>query len=217
MESTESLLQQLLNQLEPDVQSKVLQVVKATGLSETDPIFLILIATSTIQVLIEEAPGHLRQTYEVCHQQVMTDLKGYEKAASRGIEARLADAVQEIIRKAKASQKEPQWKVFFSAGAMTLLVLFAGVFAGTQWEKQGQAIARQQGNLTIEEAQALDWALSPQGQYAQQLLLWNDSIQGGECQAQVKKLGIRLRYGGLTANNGFCFLWVVPPEKREFQ
>jgi hypothetical protein len=217
MQNSETLLQQLLKTHDADVQSRVLQVVKATGISENDPIFLLLVATSTVQVLIQEAPDHLKQTYEFFHQQMMADIKGYEKAAARGIEARLADAVQEVIRKAKAAEKEPHWKVFGITGLMTLMVLFTGVVAGYSMSAAGRVTFRQQGNLSLEEAQALDWALSPEGQYARQLLLWNDSLMGGQCQAQVQHLNIRLQYGSLTARNGFCFLWVQPPEKREFQ
>jgi hypothetical protein len=217
MQNPETFLQQLLQSHNPDVQARVLQVVKTMGIAESDPIFLLLIATATVQVMIEDAPDHLKQTYAVCHQQVMADIKDYEKAAAQRVEMQLADAVQDVIRKAKAAEKEPGWKVFGFCGCISLAILFAGIFAGLGWSASQRVSFRSQGDLTLEEAQALDWALSPEGEYARQLLLWNDSLVGGECQAQVKRLDVRLRYGSLTARNGFCFLWVVPPEKREFQ
>jgi hypothetical protein len=217
MQTSETLLQQLLKNHDPDVQARVLQVVKTMGIAESDPIFLLLIATATVQVFVKDAPDQLKATYAACHQQVMVDLHDYEKAAAKGVEMRLADAVQDVIRQAKASEKEPGWKVFGLFGVITLLVMLVGVLAGRGMSEAERVSFRQQGNLTLEEAHALDWALSPEGQYARQLLLWNDSLMGGECQAQVSRLNVRLRYGSLTARHGFCFLWVVPPEKREFQ
>jgi hypothetical protein len=217
MQNPETFLQQLLQSHSPDVQARVLQVVKTMGIAESDPIFLLLIATATVQVMIEDTPDHLKQTYRVCHQQVMADIKDYEKAAVKGVEMRLADAVQDVIRKAKASEKEPGWQVFGFFGVITLLVMLVGVWAGRGISEAERVSFRQQGKLSLEEAQSLDWAMSPEGQYARQLLFWNDSLMGGECQAQVKRLDVRLRYGSLTARNGFCFLWVVPPDKREFQ
>jgi hypothetical protein len=238
---SENLLQELLSQHEPDVQAKILEITRRTGINQNDPIFLLLLGTSTIQVLLKTAPKELKQTYEYCHQQVIGHLDQYEKAACRGIEAQVAAMAERLLKKvgeaeeeanpktseptAKASQSEgffsqlkQNWAPLLVGSGTMLIVLAAGIFSGIGWEKHAQeqigldpAGKRQ---LTKPEAEALIWATSPDGQYAKQLMGWNDSLRGGQCQKLVEGLGIEMRYGTQKAKRGYCFVWVVPPEQR---
>jgi hypothetical protein len=241
---SENLLQELLSQHDPDVQTTILEITRKTGITPNDPIFLLLLGTSTIQVLLKTAPQELKQTYEYCHQQVIGHLEQYEKAACRGIEAQVASMAERLVKKGgEAEVKEevnpktseptdeaPQKRDFFSKlkqnwaplliGSGTMLIMLsAGILSGIIWEKYANAqvgldpIGKRQ--LTKPEAEALIWATSPDGQYAKQLMGWNDSLRGGQYQQLVDGLGIEMRYGTQKAKRGFCFLWVVPPEQRE--
>jgi hypothetical protein len=210
-------MNQLLEKLDPAMQAEVLGIVKASGFSEQDPIFALLLATSTLQVLVLQAPQALRQSYEHCHGQVLSQLKDYEKTAAQGIQNHLSASVKDLIRQANLKTKEPTWKAIVIISAATLAVFAVGCLAGWAWEGRQQAIARSQGKLTLAEEQALDWAMSEEGQYAQNLIHWNDSLQDGSCQVQVKNLGVTLQYGKAIARSGFCFAWVKPPSKRVFQ
>jgi hypothetical protein len=210
-------LNQLLDKLAPDVKAEVLEIVKASGFSEQDPIFSLLLATSTLQVLVLQAPQAIRQSYEHCHGEILSQLKDYEKAAARGIQNHLSASVKDLIRQANLKTKEPTWKAIAIISAATLTVFAVGCLSGVTWASRQHAIAREQGKLTPPEQQALDWAMSEEGQYAQNLMRWNDSLQDGSCQVQVKNLGITLQYGKAIARSGFCFAWVKPPNERAFK
>jgi len=72
--------------------------------------------------------------------------------------------------------------------------------------------------LTIEEAALLNWAQSPEGQQARELMRWNSGLlDDRSCEQDVQRLGVTLELQGKSARSGFCTLWVVPPEKRRFE
>jgi len=210
-------LHQLLDKLEPDIKADVLGIVQASGFSEQDPLFSLLLATSTLQVLVLKAPQDIKQSYEYCHGQVLSQLKDYEKAAARGIEKQLSASVNDLIHKANLKTKEPALMAFALMGAMTLAVFAVGFLSGQQWGDGQRSLLRAQGQLTQPELKALEWAISDEGKYAQDLMRWNDSLRDGSCQLQVKGLGITLQYGRAIAQSGFCFAWVKPPNQREFK
>jgi hypothetical protein len=212
-----SRLHQLLATLDPAMRSNVLDIVHASGVSEQDPIFSLLLATSTLQVLILKAPQELKQSYEYCHGQVLSQLRDYEKAAARGIEIQISASVNEVIRKANLKTKEPTLIAFVLIGVITLAIFTVGFMSGYQLGDGQQTRLRSQGQLTPSEQRSLDWAISEEGQYAQNLMRWNDALRDGSCQVQVKDLGITLQYGRAIAHSGFCFAWVKPPEQREFK
>ena len=69
--------------------------------------------------------------------------------------------------------------------------------------------------LTIEEAALLDWARSPEGQQARELMRWNSALlDDRSCEREVERLGVTWELQGKSAHSGFCTLWVVPPEQR---
>jgi hypothetical protein len=53
-------LHQLLEKLDPAMRAEVLGIVRASGFSEQDPIFSLLLATSTRQVLVLKAPQDIK-------------------------------------------------------------------------------------------------------------------------------------------------------------
>jgi hypothetical protein len=212
-----SLMQQLLEQHDADVQARILQIVNHLNLDENDPVFLLMLSISTVQALVEVAPNELKQTYQYCHQQLLSDLDKYEKAASRGVEAKIAQMAEEIVRKAGASKSLVTLKSVVLAALASSLVLGLGILSGAALsERKYQADPAGRRLLTTEQIDALEWAMSKPGRYARQFLHWNDSVLNGECRAQVKGLNVTLQYGSRIAIDGFCFVWVVSPEKRRF-
>jgi len=210
-------LHQLLDKLEPDMKADVLGIVQASGFSEQDPIFSLLLATSTLQVLVLKAPQELKQSYEYCHGQVLSQLRDYEKAAARGIEKQLSVSVNELIHKANMKSQEPTLMAFGFMGVMTLAVFAAGFLSGSHWGSGQQRLLRAEGKLTLPEQQSLDWATSKEGKYAQDLMRSNDALQDGSCEMQVKGSRVTLQYGNSIAESGFCLTWVKPPKERKFK
>jgi hypothetical protein len=212
-----TLLEQVLKDQEPAVRAEILAIAKASKLADNDPIFSLMLAIGAVQVLVLRAPNDLKQTYNNCHMQVLNELREYEQAAARGVEQQISKAAHELINKARASVTEPTWRTFLLVGCMTLSIFGTGWWTGKTMGEEYRAAARSQGQLTPLEQNALDWATSDEGEYAQKLLRWNDSLIGGTCQSEVKDIGIRMQYGSAIARDGFCFVWVVPPEQRNLK
>lgn len=217
---TTSLLDQLLGKVDDKAEAKILRIVNAFGIDRNDSLFLLLLANSSVQVLLEQAPNQLQQTFEFANQKALDKVEDYEQAARRGIERQVAEAVKELIQKAGASKAQVTAKSLISAGAIAFGLIAVGLFGGwgfSQWQQstiaQDPTGPRQ---LTLDEAEALDWALSSEGQYARQLVTWNEDLIGGECQQQVSELGLTIQMGSRQAKSGFCLLWTQPPAEREF-
>lgn len=220
--TSHSLFDRVMRQEDnPEVRRRILAIVNETHMQEDDPTFLLLLATGRLELLLERAPRELSQTFENAHQQILGKLDGYEKAARRGVEHQVAQMASEAGKSGGGKPaKSPSW--FAVAGGVGLLMIGFILGAGAMKFQQSQVIyapgeARQ---LTLDEANALQWATSDEGQYARDLVDWNEDLLGGECQEQVEGLvdeqGLTIQMGTKYARNGFCLVWTVPPNEREF-
>lgn len=217
---TTTVLDQLLGKVDEKAANKILRIVNAFGIDRNDSLFLLLLANSSVQVLLEQAPNQLQQTFEFANQKALDKIEDYEQAARRGIERQVAEAVQELVKKTGASKAQVTVKSLISAGAIAFGLIVIGLAGGwgySQWQRS-QVVQDPSGprQLTLNEAEALDWALSDAGQYARQLVTWNEDLLGGECQQQLQDLDITIQMGTQQAKSGFCLLWTQPPDQREF-
>lgn len=81
----------------------------------------------------------------------------------------------------------------------------------------GVAIALQLPQMSEAQSEQAAWANSREGQFAQSLMRWNNhKLSNLQCLKEVKRLNVTLSMDGRPATTGFCAVWVVPPEKREF-
>ena len=72
--------------------------------------------------------------------------------------------------------------------------------------------------MVLDEAQALQWAMSQEGRLARNLMKWNQGwLNDGKCEELASDLGIKLTLNGKLAQNGFCVLWVKPPQQIKFE
>ena len=170
-----------------------------------------------------------------------------EIASAAALEAhsdKITDAANIVIKKAAFT------KIGHDAIALSLAAfyIFLSISLGTAlglaiphiWKRQPPELdpkgARQ---LTLEEAKALEWAMSEvgisarnnpslvqwatstQGQYASELMGWNQVLltkRGGKflCERDAQKLGVVLRLEGRETKTGFCTLWVRSPSERRY-
>ncbi|AFZ38079.1 hypothetical protein Sta7437_4621 (plasmid) [Stanieria cyanosphaera PCC 7437] len=170
-----------------------------------------------------------------------------EIASEAALEAhsdKITDAANIVIKKAALT------KIGHDAVALTkaAFYIFLSVSLGTAlglaiphiWKTSSPELdpkgARQ---LTLEEAKALEWAMSDvgksarnnpelvqwatstQGQYARELMGWNQVLltkRGGKflCEKDAQKLGVVLRLEGRETKTGFCTLWVRFPSERRY-
>lgn len=219
---TEALLDKILRQHDsPRIRENILEIVNATGVRENDPVFLLLVGTGKLQGLLETGPEQIKQTFEYAHQQIIGKLEDYEQAARRGVENQVAQMANQAIAKAGKSKAQITAQALIGGGIAALLLIAIGAAMGFAWFKTTTRLAPGGPvQLTLKQAEALEWAISKEGLYARQIVTWNEDLLGGECQAQIQQFidqeGLTIQYGARKARRGLCLLWIVSPEKREY-
>ena len=216
-----SLLEEIVNkQGEPEAKAVIRSLAQATGLSENDPLFLLLIGLSPVGITLEKSPNVIKQTFLQCHNQLKRELQDYEKMATQGIEHEIATSVRVLLKKTEVSKAQVTLKSLIGAGAIVLALVSVGLLGGFGISQKQVAAQRLDPSgavqLTLEEANAMTWAMSPEGQYAKTLLSWNEDLLAGQCQQQVNELGVTIQVGARKAKSGFCLVWTEPPEKRKY-
>jgi len=216
--------------------AKVYEIVIQTGLDPEDPAFLLLIATGRLELLLEESPNELEALFdqwaESIHAQLQNYREGlehYERAAVKAQEKAIAQSVQALIQKAAIDKFLHSINAISIAAGAFLLLLAGGLGWGlgmgwTTWQQARVEYAPgKPRQLTLEEATALKWATSSQGQFARNLMSWNQTLLARQgfsrsrlCEQDAKQLGITLELEGRKAKSGFCTLWIVPPNQRKF-
>ena len=216
-----SLLEEIVNkQGEPEAKAVIRSLAQATGLSENDPLFLLLIGLSPVGITLEKSPNIIKQTFLQCHNQLKRELQDYEKMATQGIEHEIATSVRALLHKTETSKAQVTLKSLVGAGAIALALVSVGLLGGFGISQKQVAAQRLDPSgavqLTLEEANAMDWAMSSDGQYAKTLLSWNEDLLAGQCPSQVSELGVTIQVGNRKAESGFCLVWTEPPEKRKY-
>ena len=216
-----SLLEEIVNkQGEPEAKAVIRSLAQATGLSENDPLFLLLIGLSPVGITLEKSPNIIKQTFLQCHNQLKRELQDYEKMATQGIEHEIATSVRKLLEKTEISKAQVTLKSLVGAGVIALALVSLGLLGGFGISQRQIAAQRLDPSgavqLTLEEASAMTWAMSPDGQYAKTLLSWNEDLLAGQCQSQVNELGVTIQVGVQKAKSGFCLVWTEPPEKRQY-
>lgn len=215
----EPLATKMLEAEKPENRNLVLAEVAASGIKESDPVFMATLAIVTAKVVVEQTPKELRQTFTECLASTRDELSGYEKVAMAGIKHEVSKTVDQLVAEAIAKGSEAKnvvtYKSLIGAGAMALGLLLVGALGGMsalRWFAQ-----MDNRGLTAAEVTALDFGQSKEGRFAQQLLEWNPDLLNGECESRAQDLGaITIGDGTRKATSGYCFVWRQPPDKREF-
>jgi hypothetical protein len=71
--------------------------------------------------------------------------------------------------------------------------------------------------LSEQEMRLLRWAKSAEGELAYNIMEWNWKLSNLQCREEAARLGVTLDVNGELAESGFCTIWVVPPEQRQFR
>lgn len=214
--------------------AKVYEIVIQTGLDPEDPAFLLLIATGRLELLLEESPKELEALFDQWSETIYAQLQNYreglehyERAAVKAQEKAIARSVQALIQKAAIDRFLHSINaVSIAAGAVLLLTAGGiGSWLGIGWASWQQArveyVPGKPRQLTLKEATALQWAISSEGQFARNLMTWNQALLAKRgisrvCEQDAKQLGVTLELEGRRVSGGFCTLWVVSPNQRKF-
>jgi hypothetical protein len=173
-------------------------------------------------VLIQESPKP--EDFELAFDRwvgrINKTLASYERVAVEKQEGKIAEAVNSLVRQTELTRWRTSALALIPAAGILLVALGAGAvmgWMGLLWSQGGLAPG-EAVSLTQEQAEALRWATSTEGKFAQNLMKWNaDSLTDLECKKDVKRLGVTLEVAGRPANSGFCTIWVEPVEKRKFR
>ncbi len=214
IKKTESLLSEFLEDKDDIFKTKVLNIVVKHGLPSNDPLFLLLFATSALQVMLEEAPSALHLSLE----EALSTSEKIARDATEITKSEIAKATRELITKTEALQLSRPSKVLIPGLSLFAIVFGLGLLSGAALTFSLNQLSSSGRVLSISEAATLDWANSAEGQYAKNLWEWNNSyLQSGNCIKDMQQLGVKLTFGTKTATSGICALWVVPPNERQYQ
>jgi hypothetical protein len=225
-----TLLNEALEEQDDRTKAKVYQWVIQHGLDADDPLFLVLIATGHLKVLMEERPKELSALFDQWEERLFTELKGYkegleiyERTAVKAQQKAISQSVTHLIQGTVMDKFIHSFTLasVSIAAVLGLSALGLGGFVGYQLHSaQAKAIEYAPGEprqLTLNEAQALQWATSPEGVQAKNLFDWNrDLLAGNACEQQTQALGLTLTLQGQKARQGACVLWVRSVSEREF-
>lgn len=157
---------------------------------------------------------------------------------------KITDAANTVIKKAAFTKISHDAIALTKAAFYVFLSISVGVVLGLAIPMfykppPPEPDPKGQRQLTLEEAKALEWAMSDvgksarenpelvqwasgsQGQYAKELMEWNQVLlqkRGGTflCERDAEKLGVVLRLSGRETKRGFCTLWVRSPSERRY-
>jgi len=153
----------------------------------------------------------------------------------------IGEAVDSLVKQAAFTKISHNATALTKAAFYIFLSILLGIGFGLLiprlWKAELDPMGARQ--LTLEQAKALEWAMSDvgqaarqnpeliqwitssQGKYAKDFINWNQVLltkQGSKflCEKDAEKLGVVLRLEGREAKTGFCTLWVRSPEKRKY-
>jgi len=180
---------------------KVLDVVRRSGINSKDPLFLVLSSLGKFEVLMEDIPGKLDTVVEGWTTEIDDKL---DKASSVAIvqqKSAIAKAASVLLKKVEQQKSRAVFSSMLPAALVLSGVFSVGILVGNMipaWKGGGLT---EPVRLTFEEKEALTWAKSKDGQFARQLVKWND-FDLSVCRKEPERL------------KGRCVLWVVPYDQR---
>jgi hypothetical protein len=209
----------------------VYELMMEYKLDRDDPALMMLIMTGRLELLLQERPDRLSALFDRWENRLFDliaetkeVLKQHKQTAIQAQEIEIAKSVSTLMRKATFDKFIHSF-TFAScaiASALTAFSLMMGAIGGYQYKSmQLASIEYAPGaarRLTKEESQALDWAMSAEGERAKNLLTWNqDLLYNNACEAQAQQLGLTLELQGQKAKKGACVLWTRPVQERDLQ
>ncbi|NER52210.1 MAG: hypothetical protein F6J92_37330 [Symploca sp. SIO1A3] len=217
--ASQTLLEKVLEGKDSEFRARVLNLVVGTGLTPNDPVFLMLIATGRLEVLLEDSPLALERLFQSWTRELLRSMELVETTTVERQKEAIAKAAGELIRQHEGVEAKRFFTSVVPAAAVLLGAIALGVLMGVTvppW-LAGEPDPTGPRQLTLKEAEALNWATSKEGQFARHLTQWNAGyLDGLQCAKDVKRLGVELTLDGRRAKEGYCLLWVVPPNQRRF-
>ncbi len=214
-----TLLGELLENKDEEFVTKLMTMVIKLGVNPNDPIFVILGALGNLEFIIEQAPAALQQQFTEWRDD-MSKLQAQEhKQTIAAYKKDVSNAVNQLLN-ITDKRSSRSMRSLIPASAILLGTFCFGMFTGitvppwVQGQLGGGYSDVSYSDLTNDQRADLNWAMSKEGRYARNIMEWNKGYLGSKCEQDVQQLGVKLTYGTQERDNGFCVVWVKPPEKR---
>jgi hypothetical protein len=159
-----------------EIKKRILDIVVSCGLYPDDPLFLVLCAMSAIELLIEDSPKAFEEQFSNWSAEIDDKLKEARVVVNKTLvqqqKTEITKAVQELIK----VQRQEGWKNIFgsvlpAAGILlATLAIGIGIGIGTSRVTAGVLDPTGKRQLTLKQAQSLDWATSKEGQLAKNIV-----------------------------------------------
>ena len=215
-----TLLGELLENKDEEFITELMTIVFKLGINPNDPLFVLLGALGNLEFLIEQAPAALQQQFMEWRDDIGKLQVQEHKQAIANYKKDISSAVNELLNITDLRSSRSM-RSLIPASAILLATFCLGMFAGitvppwVQGKLGGGYSNANHSQLTYDQVEALNWAMSSEGKYAQQIMNWNKGYLGDNCEQDVQKLGVKLSYGTQERDNGFCVVWVKPPAQRK--
>ena len=128
-ESSELLAEALEGKSE-EFKKRVLDFAMSYGLSQDDPLFLVLIATGQLEVMLEDAPKTLRLLFKTWNRDLANNLEIVEKVAVERQKVAINRAAHALIRKAQFTESRKLLTSVIPAGLLLFFTLGIGTIMG---------------------------------------------------------------------------------------
>jgi hypothetical protein len=221
-QTPDDLLAEALRGKSDDFKRRVLDFVSKTGLSQDDPLFLVLVATGQLEVMLSDAPQTLQLLFQTWNQDLAHNLEQVEQVAIARQKVAINRAAQELIHESLLREGRNIINSVFPATVVFFFIFAIGFIAGVSippWLNgvlSGGYTKVQAKTLTWDELEAMKWAVSKEGKFARDLMNWNHGyLENRECIKDVQRLGVVLSQYNRKVKSGFCLVWVTPPDKRK--
>ncbi|RUT01624.1 hypothetical protein DSM106972_067210 [Dulcicalothrix desertica PCC 7102] len=222
-QTPEDLLAEALKGKTERFKRRVLDFASKSGLSQDDPLFLVLIATGHLEAMLEEAPDTLQLLFKNWNKDLAHNLELVEQVAVERQKVAINRAANALIHESLLREGRNLINSVFPAAILFFFTLSVGFITGVlmpPWITGiiGGGYTKVQSTLlTWNELDAMKWAMSNEGKFARNLINWNRGyLDNTECVKDAQRLGVVLSQFGRKAKSGYCFVWVLPPDKRKF-
>ncbi len=221
-QTPDDLLAEALRGKSEDFKRRVLDFVSRSGLSQDDPLFLVLVATGRLEIMLSDAPQTLQLLFQTWNKDLAHNLEQVEQVAIARQKVAINRAAQELIHESLLREGRNIINSVFPATVVFFFIFAIGFIAGVSippWlhgALSGGYTKVQTNTLTWDELSAMKWAVSSEGKFARKLINWNRGyLENRECIKDVQRLGVVLSQYNRKAKSGFCLVWVTPPDKRK--
>ncbi|MGB3651591.1 MAG: DUF6753 family protein [Rivularia sp. (in: cyanobacteria)] len=124
------LLAEALKGKSESFKTRVLHFANSCGLSQDDPLFLIMIATGQLEVMLEDAPETLKVLFKTWNQDLANNLEKVEQVAVQRQKVAINRAAQALIHESLVREGRNIINSIYPAAIVFFLIFGAGFIGG---------------------------------------------------------------------------------------